>query len=77
MTMKDDYSMAETLRSLSTQAFQSFGTGELVYVRPVNVENRDTYGLYSAEGALLTVQDSPEILLMLARHNSLEAMTVH
>lgn len=70
-------SITDKLRKLSVQDFQAFGVGHLSYVKPVSVEARTAFGLYSAEGKLLTLQDRPEIALLVARNNGLEPLTLH
>ncbi len=70
-------SVAQTLRNLSIEDFQSFGMGQVAYVKPVTVENRNGYALYGADGKLLTLQDTPDLAMMVARHNGLEPVVVH
>lgn len=67
----------QALRNISVQDFQSFGVEQVAYLKPVTVENRKAYALYAADGRLLTLQDTADLALMVARHNGLEPVVVH
>lgn len=71
------FASAESLRNLSTQDFRMFGADLIVYVRPVTVDSKQAYGLYAADGRLLTLQESGDLAALLARHNGLEPVAVH
>jgi len=71
------HSTAEVLRNLSVQDFQNFGTEFMAYIKPVEIENRKAYAVYAADGRLLSLQDSGDLAIMVARHNGLEPVIVH
>lgn len=71
------FSSVESLRNLSAQDFRMFGSDLIAYVRPVTVESKKAYGLYAADGRLLTLQETGDLAALLARHNGLEPVAVH
>lgn len=76
MKSEMDYA-AQRLRSLSVQDFKNFALGHLAYIKPVFVENRLAYAVYGADGKLVSLQDSAELAVMVARHNGLEPSTLN
>jgi hypothetical protein len=70
---------SELLKNISAKDFLALGVHHLAYIRPLDTPspNGKMWALYAANGLLLTVQDEPDALQMLARHNDLEPMTVH
>ena len=68
---------SELLKHLSPQAFQAFGMGHVAYVRPVAIQNRKVFSLHAADGTALTLVDSLEGALVLARQNDLDPVKVH
>ncbi len=76
-TIASKASTADILRNLSVQDFKEFGTDFVAYVRPVTVENRSAFGLYGADGSLLSLQETGDKAILLARDNGLEPVVVH
>ncbi len=68
---------SELLKHLSPQAFQAFGMGHVAYVRPVVIQNRKVFSLHAADGTALTLVDSLEGAMVLARQNDLDPVKVH
>ena len=66
----------DILRHLSPQAFQALGMGYVAYVRPVMIQNRQAFALHAADGTALTLVDSLEGAVVLARQNDLDAVTL-
>jgi hypothetical protein len=66
------------LRNLSQQDFLGFGLDHIGYIRPYEDEkHKGGYALYAANGALLSVQETLDVIIMLAHHNDLHPVTVH
>lgn len=65
------------LEHLSDADFAMFGMDQLAYIKPVNIHGRQLYALSTADGRLLSMQDSEMMALVVARHNNLEAVIVH
>lgn len=68
---------ADILRNLSSQDFRNFGIDFIAYVRPVEVENQAAFGLYGADGRLLSLQETGDRAILLAKNNGLEPVVVH
>jgi len=67
---------ADLLKHLSPQAFQALGMGHVAYVRPVTIQNRRAFALHAADGTALTLVDSLEGAVILARQNDLDPVTL-
>lgn len=65
-----------SLKALSAQDFQTFGTGIVGYIRPVEADGKPAFGLFAADGSLLIVHSNPELAKLDARHNGMEALTL-
>ena len=55
----------------------SFGTPNLAYIKPVELDGKAGFGIYSAEGRLLAVTVDRDAAFLTARHNDLEPVSVH
>lgn len=64
------------LRNLSSQDFLSFGVNQIAYVRPVAIDGQKAFALHAADGSPLTVIESLDDILMVARQNDLEPVTL-
>ncbi|MBL4907675.1 MAG: hypothetical protein JKX94_09520 [Sneathiella sp.] len=65
-----------TLRQLSPAALAVLGSMEMAYVRQEEEEGSIIYAIYSADGHRLGEEDSPEVALVIARQNDLDAYLV-
>lgn len=75
--MFDKETKSLILENLSDTDFAMFGMDHLAYIKPVNIHGRQLYSLSTADGRLLSMQDSEMMALIVARHNNLEAVIVH
>ncbi|MEM7617865.1 MAG: DUF1150 family protein [Pseudomonadota bacterium] len=67
----------ELLKSLSAQDFLSFGAQQIAYIRKVSVEGKPAYALHDADGTPLSVVETFESALAVARYSELEPASVH
>lgn len=64
-------------KKLSDQDFLSFGIQQIAYVKMVEVEDKKAFAIHAADGTPLTIMDSYNDALVVARQNDLEPVTVH
>lgn len=65
------------LKNISKTDFAIFGLDQVAYVRPLDVQGKRMYALNSADGKLLSMQDSESMAAVVAMHNNLEPVVVH
>lgn len=65
------------LRAISSQDFRSLGFGQIAYIKPVNIMNRQAFALHAADGTALTLTDTSESAVALALQNDLDPVTLH
>ena len=65
-----------TLRQISTAALAVLGSMEMAYIREVEEEGMTLYAIYSADGQRLGEEETPEIAMVVARQNDLDAFVV-
>ncbi len=65
-----------TLRQLSPAALAMLGSMEMAYIRKEEEDGNAVYVIYSADGQRLGEEDSPEVALVIARQNELDAYLV-
>jgi len=70
-------STVENFQTISPEAFAMLGVPNLAYVRPVQVEGVNVWGVYTANGQQIGVAESREIALALARQSDFEPVNVH
>ena len=68
--------LAKGMQDNLERAFQALGMGYVAYVRPVMIQNRQAFALHAADGTALTLVDSLEGAVVLARQNDLDAVTL-
>lgn len=66
----------QILESLSQQDFLAIGAEHIAYIRPVKLENKTAYALRSADGKLVSVQDTKILAAAFARRNSLDLVAL-
>jgi hypothetical protein len=67
----------KVLQNLTPEDFLSFGLNRIAYIKPVSHDDRIVYSLHAADGQLLTTQETPEIVVMMAKDNHLAPVIVH
>ncbi len=65
-----------TLRQISPAALAVLGSMEMAYIREVEEEGMTLYAIYSADGQRLGEEETPEIAMVVARQNDLDAFVV-
>ena len=65
------------LEKLTPQDFRNFGVEHIAYIRPVNIQDKDFFVVYSADGKKLHTTDSMDEAIQMARLNDLEPVTIH
>ncbi len=65
-----------TLRQISPAALAVLGSMDTAYVRRVEEEGTVLYAIYSADGQRLGEEESPEVALVIAKQNDLDAFLV-
>ena len=74
---KADEERREFFENLTPQAFKDLGADRLAYVKPITVDNRPGYAVYSANGNLIAVQNTPQMAQTLIFENEMAAVTIH
>ena len=67
----------QVLRPLSVDEFAALGTGDIAYVKPVEVEGRTAYALHAADGHELALMADREVAFAAVRQHDLEPVSVH
>lgn len=78
--MQDERCNMETERATTgkmTGDWRYFGVNAVAYVRPVQHEGEDAFGVFGADGTLLDVAASRELALTEIRQRRLHATPVH
>lgn len=65
------------LKNLSHQDFLNFGVHQIAYIKPIRMEQGQGYAIHAADGTALSVMDSLDSAITLARHNNLYPVTIH
>lgn len=65
------------LRNLSHQDFLNFGVHQIAYIKPIRMEEGQAYAIHAADGTALSVMDSLDGAILLAKHNNLYPVTIH
>ncbi|MEK7801159.1 MAG: DUF1150 family protein [Pseudomonadota bacterium] len=64
------------LKSLTPQSFLALGNGHVAYIRSLDVNGNKAYAIHGADGTVLTLVDSLENAISLARQNDLDPVTL-
>lgn len=67
----------EILKKLSSQDFMNFGIQDIAYVRTHNISGKKLFIIHKADGQKLSVMNSMDDAISVARYNELEPVTVH
>lgn len=73
----DKIDAKSTLKNLSHQDFLNFGLHHIAYIKPVVSDEGPAYAIHAADGTALSVLDSLDSAIHLARHNNLFPVTIH
>ncbi|HRQ60410.1 MAG TPA: DUF1150 family protein [Alphaproteobacteria bacterium] len=65
------------LKNLSHQDFLNFGVQQIAYIKPIKLDEGKGYAIHAADGTALSVMDSLDGAITLARHNNLYPVTIH
>ncbi len=65
------------LKNLSYQDFLNFGVHQIAYIKPIRMEQGQGFAIHAADGTALSVMDSLDSAITLARHNNLYPVTIH
>ncbi len=68
---------SDLLRDLSSQDFLNFGAQQIAYIRKVDVDGAEAFAVHDADGTPLSVMDTLDSAMVVARYNDLEPATVH
>lgn len=69
--------VTSTLKELSPRDFLNFGLHQVVYIKPVTVQDKKGFMIHAADGTPLSMMDSMDNASSLVRHNDLEPVTLH
>ncbi|HLW27294.1 MAG TPA: DUF1150 family protein [Kiloniellales bacterium] len=67
----------QTLRHISPADFAAVGVNEIAYVRQVETEQGQLYGIFAADGTQLAVAASMALAFAAIRQNDMEPMSLH
>lgn len=73
----NDIDARSALKNLSHQDFLNFGVHQIAYIKPIRLDEGQGYAIHAADGTALSVMDSLDGAIMLARHNNLYPVTIH
>ena len=66
----------ERLRHMSPHDLAALGLQGVAYVRPVDIEDRDAYAVFAADGTQIGVLPTREAALATMRQNDLEPVSL-
>ena len=67
----------QTLRHISPADFATIGVNEVAYVRKVEGEKGQLYGIFAADGTQLAVAASSDLAFAAIRQNEMEPLSLH
>jgi hypothetical protein len=68
---------AEQQVPMSSADFAAFGSEEIAYVKPIEVDDEIRFAVHAADGTALTVAPSREVAFAVVRQNEMEPVSVH
>lgn len=74
---RNEIDARSALKNLSHKDFLNFGVHQIAYIKPVHNEDGQGYAIHAADGTALSVMDSLDGAIMLAKHNNLYPVTIH
>lgn len=72
-----DQTPKEFLVNLSPQDFKKFGIQQLAYMRPIESQAGEAWGIFAADGTCLEMTEDRAVAVAHARSKALFPMTVH
>lgn len=65
------------VRDLSAQDFLSLGVQHIAYIKPVQINGRESYSIHAADGSALGFEQDIEEAVLLVMEHSMAPVTVH
>lgn len=65
------------IRKISPEALAMLGAPNLAYVRPVNVDGQNLFGIFAANGQQIGLSPDRDGAFVVVRQNDMEPMSVH
>ena len=65
------------VRELSPQDFLLLGVNDIAYVKPGEVDGKDVFLVFSADGTQMATMANREVAFAAVRQNGMEALSVH
>ena len=62
---------------MSPNDLMVLGIQDVAYVKPMQVDGEDAYGIFSADGQELGYAEGRDIAFATVRHNDMEPVSVH
>ncbi len=75
--LEDTVRIKKILKTLSAQDFKSFGVHQIAYIKPIKNKTKEGFAIFSADGEKLTVTDTLDKAVVIARQKDLEPVVVH
>ncbi|HLS69585.1 MAG TPA: DUF1150 family protein [Kiloniellales bacterium] len=66
-----------TLRHISSADFAAIGVNEIAYVRKVESDQGQLFGIFAADGTQLAMAASLDLAVAAIRQNDMEPMSLH
>ncbi|HEY7689601.1 MAG TPA: DUF1150 family protein [Dongiaceae bacterium] len=67
----------DKLRSMTPTDLAQLGMQWVAYIRPMEVDGAQAYGIFAADGKQLAIVPTRESAIAVARQNDLEPLSVH
>tara|TARA_R110001592_G_scaffold29350_9_gene106620 strand:+ start:39219 stop:39461 length:243 start_codon:yes stop_codon:yes gene_type:complete len=75
--LEDNARIKKILKTLSSRDFKSFGLHQIAYIKPVQNKTKHGYAIFGADGEKLSVTDTLDKAVVIARQKDLEPVVVH
>ena len=69
--------LEHTLRSLSSQDFQSLGLSQVAYVKPLEQDGHGYFAIHAADGTQMAVVANRDTAYAVIRQHDMEPLTLH
>ncbi len=67
----------QSILNLSTQDFKNFGLHQIAYIRALHDKDTTTYGVFAADGGTISLTETRNNAIDIARQNNLEMVILH
>lgn len=75
--LEDSVRIKKILKTLSSQDFKSFGLHQIAYIKPVRNKTKHGFAIFGADGEKISVTDTLDKALVIAKQKDLEPVVVH